>query len=189
MDKVGLRSSGEEPITIETEAGDHFSVSDNSNTAQESPASERIVRGRSGEKSSISSYTDQDVREGTGTLGAPASTINVTVGDRGTVGKQIFRPRSGFSVYQVVDFVFWICSALLTLRFLFKLLGANQENQFVSFIYSGSEWLVKPFTGIVSEMKFSSTGVLELSTLITWLVVWLVYMILRRAVRIVVPKG
>jgi uncharacterized membrane protein len=53
--------------------------------------------------------------------------------------------------------VYWIGGfiiALLALRFIFLLLGANRGSGFVNFIYDLTSVLVAPFTGIFGEPTF-----------------------------------
>lgn len=47
--------------------------------------------------------------------------------------------------------VFGIIFALVTLRFVFELLGANPTNQFVDLIYGYSGPFVAPFNGIFNQ--------------------------------------
>ncbi len=74
-----------------------------------------------------------------------------TDGDTGVVGtprevEPTVSPRS--FVAQVIYLVLTIISALLIIRFILSLVGANKSNGFVDFIYSLSNPLVRPFFGI-----------------------------------------
>lgn len=64
--------------------------------------------------------------------------------------------RSGFSLDRAVYGILGIILALLALRFVFLLLGANPANGFVDAIYRVSEPLVWPFHGIFSNADISA---------------------------------
>ena len=51
-------------------------------------------------------------------------------------------------VSQAIYLIFGIVEALLAIRFVLKLLGANAEAGFASFIYRISDPLVAPFVGL-----------------------------------------
>lgn len=64
-------------------------------------------------------------------------------------------PSSGAVVAKrVVYYIGGVIVALIALRFLFLLLGANRESGFVDFIYNLSAVFVAPFTGIFGEPEF-----------------------------------
>jgi len=49
---------------------------------------------------------------------------------------------------KVIYYILGVLEILFAFRFVFKILGANTESAFVSFIYSSSNLLLAPFTGI-----------------------------------------
>ena len=49
---------------------------------------------------------------------------------------------------KVIYYILGVLEVLFAFRFVFKILGANTESTFVSFIYSTSDLLLAPFTGI-----------------------------------------
>lgn len=49
---------------------------------------------------------------------------------------------------KIVYYILGVLEAFLAFRFIFKLLGANPESGFVSFIYSVSKIFLTPFSGI-----------------------------------------
>lgn len=55
---------------------------------------------------------------------------------------------------RVIYYIGGVIIALLALRFLFLLLGANQGSAFVDFIYGLSGIFVAPFSGIFGEPTF-----------------------------------
>jgi len=77
-------------------------------------------------------------------------------------------------VYQrIVYYLLGFLEILLTFRLIFKLLGANAANSFVSVIYSLTNILIIPFAGIFNT-AISQTGstqfVFEPSTIIAMIV-------------------
>ena len=72
-------------------------------------------------------------------------------------------------ITRITYFVLGVLEVILLLRFLFRLLGANQGSSFVMFLYNLSHVFVVPFYGIFSDPAFGNS-VLEISTLIAMLV-------------------
>jgi hypothetical protein len=70
----------------------------------------------------------------------------------------------------VTYFVLGVLEIILLLRFIFRLLGANEGNSFIMFLYGLSHVFVAPFSGIFSNPVLSSNSVFEVSTLIAMLV-------------------
>jgi uncharacterized protein YggT (Ycf19 family) len=90
---------------------------------------------------------------------------------------------SNIRVSLIVDYIFWIMVAIVLLRFAFKLIGANSHNAFVTLIYNGTNPVVGIFEGIVRDVT-SGTMVVEFSSLITVIVLWLIYKAILRAIAI-----
>ena len=74
---------------------------------------------------------------------------------------------------QIVWYVFSVIEALLLLRFVLKMIGANTGAAFTDLIYSLTAPLVAPFMYIVGSPNVAG-AVFEWSTLIALLVYWLV---------------
>jgi hypothetical protein len=73
---------------------------------------------------------------------------------------------SGVVVAQrVIYYIGGTIIALLFLRFIFQLLGANQGSDFVGFIYALSSVFVAPFVGIFGEPTFGQSQ-FETSTVV-----------------------
>lgn len=70
----------------------------------------------------------------------------------------------------IVYFLLGVVEIILALRFLFRLLGANQDNSFIMFLYNLSHVFVAPFNGIFNDQILGAGNVFELSTLIGMLV-------------------
>jgi hypothetical protein len=60
-------------------------------------------------------------------------------------------------VKQVIYFIFGAIEALLALRFVLLLLGANEASSFVSLIYTLSRPFALPFQGIFGEPSFGAS--------------------------------
>ncbi len=76
---------------------------------------------------------------------------------------------NSFKLTQMIWWVLGLLETMLGLRFLFKLIGANPNNPFATFLYGFSDFIVRPFatlTGAPSAGKM----VFEISTLITMIV-------------------
>ena len=73
-------------------------------------------------------------------------------------------------IWYIVGFVI----ALLVLRVILLLLGANQGNAFVDFVYSFSGVFAMPFYGIFSYTPSYGKSILEVSTLVAVVVYALV---------------
>ncbi len=88
--------------------------------------------------------------------------------------------------------MFWVGSAILFLGLTLKLLAANPKNEFVIFIYGISQKTVGIFSNIVGDIELTSVVpkyVVELSTIIAWLVFWILYSIAKKILTIVTtPK-
>ena len=106
---------------------------------------------------------------------------HIEVVDRGIPPGRIIASRVSQVVWTIVGFI----EALIAIRFILKLIGANAGNSFVNFIYGFSDFFVKPFIGIVSDPT-SGKSILEINSLIAMLVylvlgwvvirlVWLIY--------------
>ena len=75
-----------------------------------------------------------------------------------------------------------IIMAVLALRFLLRLLGANPENGFANLVYTMSHPFVAPFFGLFSYTEDLANGRFEFETLIAILVYGLVAWLLARLV-------
>jgi len=83
----------------------------------------------------------------------------------------------------IVDYVFWVMVAVVLLRFAFKLIGANAENAFVTLMYNVTAPIVDIFKGIVGDVV-SGTMVIEFSSLISIIILWLIYKAVLRLITI-----
>jgi len=80
---------------------------------------------------------------------------------------------ANFTAKRVVYYIFGILEVLLAFRLVFKLLGANPNSGFVSFIYSISQVFMVPFIAIfrsAATQGIETKAVLEPSTIIAMIV-------------------
>lgn len=64
--------------------------------------------------------------------------------------------RAVSKVAQVIWFIVGLIFAILLVRFVLALLGANLDNAFASFMYSISDPLVAPFRGLLQISEFQA---------------------------------
>jgi YggT family protein len=75
------------------------------------------------------------------------------------------RNTSMWTATRIIALVFTVLEVLLLVRFVFKLLGANADQPFVSAIYGFTEPLVGPFRGIFAQP--AGTPVVEIAALLS----------------------
>ena len=73
-------------------------------------------------------------------------------------------------ITRVVYFVLGVMEVIMGLRFIFRLLGANQGSSFVMVLYDLSHVFVAPFNGIFNDQTIGRVSVFEVSTLIAMLI-------------------
>lgn len=74
---------------------------------------------------------------------------------------------------KIVYYILGVLEVLFAFRLVFKLLGANPQSPFVSFIYSVSQAFLSPFTGIFRSAVtkgIEAQSVLEPTTIIAMIV-------------------
>ena len=74
---------------------------------------------------------------------------------------------------KIVYYILGVLEVLLAFRLVFKLLGANPQSPFVSFIYSVSQAFLAPFSGIFRSAVTKGIGaqsILEPTTIIAMIV-------------------
>ncbi|MBC3796907.1 YggT family protein [Acetobacterium tundrae] len=84
---------------------------------------------------------------------------------------------------RIIGLVVGLVQAVLLIRLILKLLGANPENVFVNGVYMITQPVVVIFEGIfaqISVTNISATGVFEPATLIAMLVVALIGWVLQK---------
>ena len=86
-----------------------------------------------------------------------------------TADPYLWRQATYGKIANVVWTIVGLIEALIGIRVILKLIGANAGNGFVSFIYNLSGVFVRPFLGIVNDPTSGNT-VLEINSLIAMLV-------------------
>jgi hypothetical protein len=94
------------------------------------------------------------------------------------------RRRASYKLVQAIWLLFGIVEGLLAIRFVLKLLGANEAAGFARFIYNASGPFIAPFNNLFGNPG-SGGSVLELNTivailvylLVAWLVVKVVWLL------------
>jgi|SRR5450432_1036355 hypothetical protein len=79
------------------------------------------------------------------------------------------RANTRYWITTVTYFILGVLEVILFLRLLFRLLGANTDNGFITFLYSLSHIFVGPFNGIFNDQALGRS-VFEVSTIIAMLV-------------------
>lgn len=97
----------------------------------------------------------------------PAATTDVVAEETHTVATDPYDAKrdSAWRVGQLVSLIFGVVVALIAIRFVMLLLGANPDAGFVSFIYSVTGPLVAPFEGIFGAPDVE-TGVFDPASLV-----------------------
>ena len=83
------------------------------------------------------------------------------------------RANTRYWVSRIIYFALGVLEVILLLRFLFRLLGANQDNGFTMFLYNLSYVFVVAFKGIFTDPAVGR-NVFEISTIVAMLVYALV---------------
>lgn len=81
--------------------------------------------------------------------------------------------RPNLKAKNIVYYILGVLEVLLAFRLVFKLLGANPQSPFISFIYSVSQAFLMPFTGIFRSAVtkgIEAQSVLEPTTIIAMIV-------------------
>ena len=80
------------------------------------------------------------------------------------------RANTRYWITRITYFLLGVLEILLLLRFFFRLLGANQDNGFIMFLYNLSHVFVVAFNGIFNDQTLGRSGVFEVSTLIAMII-------------------
>jgi hypothetical protein len=84
--------------------------------------------------------------------------------------KNAARANARYWIRAITYFLLSVLEVILLLRFIFRLLGANQGNAFITFLYNLSHVFVAPFNGIFNDQTIGNASVFEVSTIIAALV-------------------
>ncbi|MBV9230524.1 MAG: hypothetical protein JOZ18_14540 [Chloroflexi bacterium] len=80
------------------------------------------------------------------------------------------RANARYWIRTVTYYVLGVLEIILVLRLFFRLLGANQDNGFIMFLYGLSHVFVAAFNGIFNDQTLGRGGVFEVSTVIAMIV-------------------
>ncbi|GAC1375057.1 MAG: hypothetical protein NVS2B12_18190 [Ktedonobacteraceae bacterium] len=80
------------------------------------------------------------------------------------------RANTRYWIATVTYFILGVLEIILALRLFFRLLGANMDNSFITFLYNLSHAFVAPFNGIFNDQAIGTHSVFELSTIIAMLI-------------------
>ncbi len=109
-----------------------------------------------------------------------------------TIEKQTVRNEATVSTRTMVERIVWFIigfiAVVIAIRIVLMLLGANQGNAFVDFIYSLGGFFAAPFFGIFGYSPAYGSSVFEISSLVAILVYVLIGWGITKALNISSPK-
>lgn len=94
-----------------------------------------------------------------------------------------------FAIGKLNEYLQWflmVMEALLVIRFLLRMFGANPNNLFAGFVFTLTDILLAPFNGIVPPISLHTNQAFELATLIAMAVYFMLFYALKRFLRILV---
>jgi len=107
---------------------------------------------------------------------APAQIVRKTTTQaepqaKGEGSQKVFdKKKTIFRFNQIIWYIFGLIEVLLVFRVILKALGANPTSGFTSLIYSITNPLAGPFTGILGSPVIAGTSIIEWSTIIAAIV-------------------
>ncbi len=117
--------------------------------------------------------------------GAPVSPVTPVVAEQ-----RVVRGASPLSMWvNVIYLVFAVVDGLIAIRFVLKLLAANPQAGFASFIYGVTAPLVAPFNGLLGNPSASAGYQLEVTSLVALLIYALIGWLLTRLALIFVNRS
>src|SRR5258708_19016886 len=85
-------------------------------------------------------------------------------------------------IVRIIYFIFAVLEALLGLRVILHLLGANPENAFANLIYAITQPFVALFATLFADPKLGGFAVLELTTIVAMIVYAVIAWIIGRVI-------
>lgn len=125
-------------------------------------------------------------QQATDTQTVKTVSTNAPAVDVGSPQKAYGTKKVIFRLYQVIWYILGVVEVLLASRILLKLIGANLNSGFTSFIYSVSAPLASPFRGVLG-VTTSLESVIEWSTIIAMAVYAVVAFGLVRLFQLIKP--
>jgi hypothetical protein len=102
--------------------------------------------------------------------------------DREVVSRTTRAPSGGEILRRTIVFIFAVIQALIFLRIVLLMMGANEGNGLVDFIYAASSIFVAPFEGLLNSDAIAADGsvldIAAVAALIGWTVLELVLLAL-----------
>ena len=92
-------------------------------------------------------------------------------------------------IISIIYFLLGVLEVILGLRFIFRLLGANEGNDFITALYNLSHAFVGPFNNIFNDQSIGSRSVFEMSTLVAMLIYALIFWGLASLVRVMLTPS
>jgi len=152
-----------------------LAIDESERTARHQAVKEEVRQEVQGEIAGQARQDDERSRAETAALGGHvrAKAINEFVG----VEAEIDRGRVAARVSQIIDYVFYLIYALISLEILLELLGARETNAFKNFIDSLTALLLLPFNTLMPDL---ARGRFQLR--VSYLVALFVYVLLHMAI-------
>ena len=97
------------------------------------------------------------------------------------------RRQIAWKLVQAIYVVFGAIDALIAIRFVLRLFGANPTASFAEWTYGTTNWLAAPFAGLFSPQHVQ-TGVLEFNVLVALVVYGVLAVLLAKTIRLVVGE-
>ncbi|HTI13122.1 MAG TPA: hypothetical protein VL461_00935 [Dictyobacter sp.] len=95
-----------------------------------------------------------------------------------------------YAISKLNDFLQWfliVMEATLAIRFLLRLIGAEESNLFAGFLYALTSIVLFPFENIVASPSIHPPNqAFEWSTIIAMLIYWLIFWAIRRFLSILI---
>ncbi|MBI4079343.1 MAG: YggT family protein [Candidatus Levybacteria bacterium] len=85
-------------------------------------------------------------------------------------------------ILRLTDVVFSVIALMLTLRVILRLLAANPQTPFVTWVYSASDGLISPFRGMFPNLALSNTAFFDIVAVVSLVVYAVLFYLLRSLV-------
>ena len=138
----------------------------------------------------IAAQAQQDLADEQARVDAMAARMRQQMIDEvGETEREVRTMRGVARTSQVIDYIFYVIYALLGLRFVLGLIGANSGAGFVRFIRGLTTPLYAPFEGIVSSHALVNDGTLATSLLVAIGVYVLLHLGIKAMLRMFVQRA
>lgn len=96
-----------------------------------------------------------------------------------------------FAIGKLNDYLQWflmVLEAILLIRFVLKMLGADPTNLFANFIFTLTYVLLLPFENIIPPIVIHTNQAIEFSTIFAAVIYFLIFFALKRFLRILISN-